>query len=120
MSAQGGTGASKAAGVQATCTVLGIWALTLQEMLLGLGRLRAGGTFFFRFGWRGRGVNEEEWYRQATIRLFAFVFAHFMEVVPFKSEFSHQADSSFYVVASGFRRDAYGASSLEKKLREAI
>lgn len=24
------------------------------------------GTFFFRFGWRGRGVQEEHWYREAN------------------------------------------------------
>lgn len=113
---QGGT----SAGVGAACTVLGIWALTLQELLLGLGRLRAGGTIFFRFGWRGRGHSEEPWYWEAAVRMLAVVVAHFEEVVPFKSEFSHQADSSFYVLASGFRREAYGDAGLAATLREAI
>mmetsp|Transcript_71727 Transcript_71727/g.214132 ORF Transcript_71727/g.214132 Transcript_71727/m.214132 type:complete len:398 (-) Transcript_71727:102-1295(-) len=121
---QGGSGVgvpvAAGAGVGAACGVLGIWALTLQEVLLGLGRLRAGGTFFFRFGWRGRGHSEEQWYREATVWLLALVAAHFAEVKPFKSEFSHQADSSFYVLASGFRREAYGSAGLDAKLREAI
>mmetsp|Transcript_99999 Transcript_99999/g.258503 ORF Transcript_99999/g.258503 Transcript_99999/m.258503 type:complete len:234 (-) Transcript_99999:51-752(-) len=88
--------------------------------MLGLGRLRAGGTFVFRFGWRGRGEREEPWYRDATTRLFALVLAHFDAVSPFKSEFSHQADASFYVVACGFRRDAYVSAELEEKLRGAV
>jgi len=111
---------SAEAGVQSVVTVLGSWALTLQELMLGFGRLRAGGTFVFRFGWRGRGDKEEPWYRDATTRLFALILAHFDSVLPFKSEFSHQADASFYVVARGFRRDAYVSSELEEKLREAV
>jgi len=110
----------QAVGVRATCTVLGIWALTLQEMLLGLGRLREGGTFFFRFGWRGKGAQEETWYREATCRLLALILTHFSEVLPFKSEFSHQADSTFYVIATGFRREMYTTAGLDQKLRESI
>merc|ERR1712226_215962 len=37
-----------------------------------------------------------------------------------KSEFSHQADSSFYVVASGFKRDAFEAVQLSSSVKEAI
>jgi len=117
---RGAKGGAVAAGVQAVCTALGIWALTLQQLLLGFGRLNAGGTFFFRFGWRGRGASEEPWYREATVRLFALVLAHFAEVAPFKSEISHQADASFYVVATGFQRESYLCSGLDEKLREAV
>lgn len=107
-------------GVHAACAVLGIWAMTLQELMLGFSRLRTRGTLCFRFGWRGRGQNEEAWYREATTRLFALLFLYFAEVASFKSEFSHQADASFYVVASGFIRDDYCAKGLDQKLREAI
>lgn len=108
------------AGVQACLSVLGIWALTLQEIHLGLGRLAAGGTFVFRFGWRGRGANEELWYREATHLLLALIMMHFSETVAFKSEFSHQADASFYIVASAFHRDGFISAGLGAKLREAI
>jgi len=108
------------AGVQAACAVLGIWAMTLQELLLGLGRLTAGGTFFFRFGWRGRGTREEYWYLEATHLMLALILAHFTEVAPFKSEHWHQAHPTFYVFASGFDREAYVAAGLTESLREAI
>lgn len=108
------------AGVQASLPVLGIWALTLQEILLGLENLATGGTFVFRFGWRGRGANEEPWYREATHLLFALVLAHFADVVAFKSEFSHQADASFYVVATAFQREEFIAAELGAKLRDMI
>lgn len=107
-------------GVQAECAVLGIWALTFQELMLGLGRLRAGGSLIFRFGWRGRGDGEEKWYTQATLRLLALVHSFFSTVVPFKSEFSHQADACFYVVAKGFLREAYQEKALDEKLQRAI
>jgi len=107
-------------GVRATCASFGIWALTLQELLLGMGRLRTGGTFLFRFGWRGRGLNEEAWYREATVLLLALVCAHFAAVATFKSEFSHQADSTFYVVASGFQREDYESAGLCAVLRSAV
>jgi len=115
-----GTAGVSGAGVRAACAVLGIWAMTFQELLLGLGRLRAGGTFVFRFGWRGRGANEEAWYREACLRLFAVVVEHFSDVAPFKSEFSHQADSTFYTIATGFRRDAYLAAGLDERLRTIV
>merc|ERR1719326_2635133 len=108
------------AGVQASLSVLGIWAMTLQELLLGLGRLAGGGTFCFRFGWRGKGSNEEPWYREATHLLFGLILAHFAEVTAFKSEYSHQADSAFYVLATDFQREAFVAADLGVKLREAI
>ncbi|CAK0851068.1 unnamed protein product [Prorocentrum cordatum] len=119
---EGGRGgkAAKEVGVQAACSVLGIWALTLQELLLAFGRLRGGGTLLFRFGWRGRGANEEAWYREATVKLFALLMTYFSGVAPCKSEFSHQAHSSFYVVASGFNFDAYSDADLGRKLRESI
>ncbi|CAK9014604.1 U4/U6.U5 tri-snRNP-associated protein 1 (SNU66 homolog) (hSnu66) (Squamous cell carcinoma antigen recognized by T-cells 1) (SART-1) (hSART-1) (U4/U6.U5 tri-snRNP-associated 110 kDa protein) (allergen Hom s 1) [Durusdinium trenchii] len=39
------------------------------------------GTFFFRFGWRGRGVQEEHWYREAIMRLLGLVLAYFDEAM---------------------------------------
>lgn len=107
-------------GVGATCPVLGIWALTLQEFALGFDSLREGGSFVFRFGWRGRITSEDMWYQTATHRLFALVFSLFAEVEHLKSEFSHQADSSFYIVASGFRRGVYTSTRLSEDIREAV
>lgn len=107
-------------GVGAACGPLGIWALTFQEIMLGLGMLKAGGTFFFRFGWRGRGVQEEHWYREAIMRLLGLVLNSFDKVIPFKSEIYHQADPCFYVIAAGFCREGYADASMETRLREAI
>jgi len=111
---------SELAAVGATCAALGIWALTLQEIRLGLGKLREGGTFFFRFGWRGRGDQEDHWYREAIMRLLGLILAVFKEVLPFKSEIYHQADPCFYVVAAGFDREGYVSGALESRLGEAI
>jgi len=116
----GGGNQSTAGGVQAACAVLGIWAMTLQELFLGLGKLREGGTMIFRFGLPSRGAREEEWYRDAMGRLFGLVLAHFVEVAPFKSESSHQADATFYVIATGFRRAAYMAAELTGRLQKTI
>eukprot|EP00929_Paragymnodinium_shiwhaense_P098894 TRINITY_DN60417_c0_g1_i1.p1 TRINITY_DN60417_c0_g1~~TRINITY_DN60417_c0_g1_i1.p1 ORF type:complete len:497 (+),score=89.05 TRINITY_DN60417_c0_g1_i1:44-1534(+) len=120
-----GKGAAKATaetydgGVGAVCGVLGIWALTLQEVLLALSALCDGGTFIFRFAWRGRERREEAWYRQSTHRLLAFVYAHFKDVSRYKSEFSHQAHSCFYLVCSCFRRDQFVEGNIDKRLEEA-
>lgn len=111
---------SEAAGIGAACATLGIWALTFQEIRLGLGMLQEGGTFFFRFGWRGRGDQEEHWYREAILRLLGLVIAFFKEVFPFKSESFHQADPCFYVVAAGFQRQGYEDAMLETRLKSAI
>lgn len=107
-------------GVRAASALLGIWALTLQEFFLALSVLRSGGTFFFRFGWRGRGAREEPWYAEATHLLFGFVLAHFESVQHFKSEFSHQAGASFYAVATGFRREHYLELGTGDQLRGAV
>jgi len=129
-SAAGAPGAAKAktrahpeetaVGVGAALSVLGIWAMTFQELQLGLGRLASGGTLFFRFGWRGRGASEEPWYNEATHRMMALLLSHFDEVVPFKSEFSHQADSTFYIIGVGFLREAFVEADLEEKCRESV
>lgn len=109
-----------AVGVGAVLSVLGIWAMTFQELQLGLGRLAGGGTLFFRFGWRGRGASEEPWYNEATHRMMGLMLSHFEEVVPFKSEFSHQADSTFYIIGIGFLREAFVAADLEEKCRQSV
>ncbi|CAE7514041.1 RPL37A [Symbiodinium natans] len=115
--------------LDARCATLGIWALTFQEIRLGLGMLKTGGTFFFRFGWRGRGDQEEHWYREAIMRLLGLVITFFDEVFPFKSEIYHQADPCFYVVAKGFQRpgrckcvniSGYESATLETRLKSAI
>lgn len=111
---------NQAVGVGAALSVLGIWAMTFQELQLGLGRLASGGTLFFRFGWRGRGASEEPWYNEATHRMIGFLLSHFEEVVPFKSEFSHQADSTFYIIGIGFLREAFVAADLEEKCRQSV
>lgn len=107
-------------GVGAADHLLGIWALTLQQFLLAFGRLRDGGVFVFRFGWRGRGTKEERWYSEAAHLLFGLLFAYFEEAVHFKSEFSHQAHAAFYVVASGFRGERYGEDGMGQQLREVV
>lgn len=42
------------------------------------------------------------------------------QVSTFKSESSHQADATFYVIARGFTRAAYLAAELESRLQKAI
>eukprot|EP00971_Amphidinium_carterae_P261839 5194015-Amphidinium_carterae.2 len=53
-----------------------ITVVSRKELMLGFGslreghhaaqlRTRLGGTFFFRFGWRGNGDSEEFWYLEA-------------------------------------------------------
>lgn len=113
-------GGTSAVGVGAVCPALGIFALTFQELRLGLSRLRSGGTLLFRFGWRGKGANEELWYKEATTLLLAFILSHFNEVIPFKSEFSHNADATFYMVASGFLQEDFAREGLVERLREAM
>eukprot|EP00928_Gymnodinium_smaydae_P041308 TRINITY_DN27970_c0_g2_i2.p1 TRINITY_DN27970_c0_g2~~TRINITY_DN27970_c0_g2_i2.p1 ORF type:complete len:317 (+),score=58.56 TRINITY_DN27970_c0_g2_i2:108-1058(+) len=115
-----GRNGSSGLGAGVACAVLGIWALTLQEVFLALSCLREGGSFVFRFGWRDRESRAEAWYREATQVLLGFVIAHFREVSHLKSEFSHQADASFYVVATGFLRDGCHAPGQLDALQEAI
>eukprot|EP00927_Polykrikos_kofoidii_P015883 TRINITY_DN17116_c0_g1_i1.p1 TRINITY_DN17116_c0_g1~~TRINITY_DN17116_c0_g1_i1.p1 ORF type:complete len:539 (+),score=69.17 TRINITY_DN17116_c0_g1_i1:123-1619(+) len=113
--------ATTGGSVGATLGSLGIWAMTLHELLLGFELLRTGGTFIFRFGWRGgRSAQDEAWYKEATHRLFALVLTLFVDVIHFKSEFSHQADACFYVVASGFQRDPFETDGLAGKLSQAV
>jgi len=75
-------------------------ALLLKEFVLGLQVLQEGGVFIFRF---------VVWERVHSniIRLFFLCFDLFDSVKPFKSEYQHTADCTFYAVCSGFRRNKY-------------
>jgi len=125
-------------GVRVRSKTLGIWALTVKECQLAFAKLRRGGAFIFRFGWRGIGstdthasgekvesallaryVQEEEWYKALTHWLFSVLKSLFIKLRPFKSEYAHQADVSFYMTARGFDRRKYIAAGWEAKLQRA-
>mmetsp|Transcript_12975 Transcript_12975/g.31267 ORF Transcript_12975/g.31267 Transcript_12975/m.31267 type:complete len:763 (+) Transcript_12975:56-2344(+) len=99
---------SKYLGRRAVIEDLGIWCLTTKELWIAFSKLAAGGLFVFRFGWTG--VSGDEWYEICTYKMFALLLICFKEVQPFKSEFSHTADATFYVVCRNF--DAAKSESL--------
>jgi len=99
---------SKYLGRRAVVEDLGIWCLTTKELWIAFSKLAAGGLFVFRFGWTG--VSGDEWYEICTYKMFALLLICFKEVQPFKSEFSHTADATFYVVCRNF--DAAKTESL--------
>merc|ERR1719265_1851252 len=119
---------------------LGIWSLTVKECELAFSKLRHGGTFIFRFGWRGCGgdpgvhasgeqvapdllrkyLQEEEWYKALTHWLFSVLKSLFKGLRPFKSEYVHQADVSFYMVCRGFDRQKYEMHRWQDKLMRAF
>jgi len=120
---------------------LGIWALTVKECQLAFAKLRHGGSFVFRFGWRGVGsgssdvhpsgeqvhpsllakyLEEEEWYKALTHWLFSVLKSLFSALKPFKSEYVHQADVSFYMVCRTFDREKYVLHNWEAKLQRAF
>eukprot|EP00929_Paragymnodinium_shiwhaense_P108051 TRINITY_DN74384_c0_g1_i1.p1 TRINITY_DN74384_c0_g1~~TRINITY_DN74384_c0_g1_i1.p1 ORF type:complete len:1120 (+),score=275.72 TRINITY_DN74384_c0_g1_i1:143-3502(+) len=134
-------GLAQYSGVKAKSKALGIWALTVKECLLAFSKLRQGGTFLFRFGWRGVGgedvnfhpsgeqvhpallakyLEEEEWYKALTYWLFTVLKSLFREMRPFKSEYVHQADVSFYMVCRSFDREKYESKHWPAKLQRAF
>jgi len=128
-------------GQRVKSKALGIWALTIKECKLAFTKLRRGGAFVFRFGWRGVGsgssdvhpsgeqvhpsllakyLEEEEWYKALTHWLFSVLKSLFAEMKPFKSEYVHQADVSFYMVCRRFDRYKYESCNWEAKLQRAF
>eukprot|EP00928_Gymnodinium_smaydae_P068777 TRINITY_DN5204_c0_g2_i2.p1 TRINITY_DN5204_c0_g2~~TRINITY_DN5204_c0_g2_i2.p1 ORF type:complete len:1054 (-),score=219.66 TRINITY_DN5204_c0_g2_i2:285-3446(-) len=127
-------------GTRVRSKTLGIWALTVKECQLAFAKLRQGGAFIFRFGWRGVGgandehpsgekvepsllakyLEEEEWYKALTHWLFSVLKSLFKTMRPFKSEYVHQADVSFYMVCRQFDRTKYEQCGWEAKLQRAF
>lgn len=126
-------------GLKAQSRSLGIWALTVKECELAFAKLRTGGAFIFRFGWRGVGtsdvhptgeavhpdlleryIREEEWYKALTHWLFSILKSLFEVLRPFKSEYVHQADVSFYMVCRRFDRSKYLDNEWKDKLQRAF
>ncbi|CAE8593316.1 unnamed protein product [Polarella glacialis] len=127
---------SKYRGTQVRSRTLGIWCLTVKECQLAFAKLRQGGGFVFRFGWRGVGnadvhpsgekvhpsllakyLEEEEWYKSLTHWLFSVLKSLFKTLRPFKSEYVHQADVSFYMVCRQFDRQKYEQNQWEARLQ---
>jgi 23S rRNA U2552 (ribose-2'-O)-methylase RlmE/FtsJ len=83
------------------CTVTGgRLGLLLREFIIALESLQSGGVFIFRFvGWEKIHAN--------ILRLFYLCFDLFESVKPFKSEYQHTADCTFYAVCSNFNRNKY-------------
>lgn len=130
--------AAKYRGTKVRSRTLGIWALTVKECLLAFSKLRHSGSFVFRFGWRGVGsadvhpsgekvhpnllakyLQEEEWYTALTHWLFSVLKSLFSTMRPFKSEYVHQADVSFYMVCRSFDREKFEMHNWEAKLQRA-
>jgi len=126
-------------GLHVKSRALGIWALTVKECQLAFAKLRHNGSFIFRFGWRGiasadlhptgeqvhpsllaKYLEEEEWYKALTHWLFSVLKSLFKMLRPFKSEYVHQADVSFYMVCRSFDRKKYELHNWEAKLQRAF
>lgn len=128
-------------GMNTKSRSLGIWALTVKECQLAFAKLRPNGSFVFRFGWRGFGscgndvhpsgdkvspellrkyTQEEEWYKALTHWLFSVLKSLFSVLRPFKSEYVHQADVSFYMVCRNFDRQKYISNDWPAKLDRAF
>jgi len=125
-------------GLKTRSQSLGIWALTVKQCKLSFAKLRHKGSFIFRFGWRGieehvhpsgeevspdllsKYQQEEEWYKALTYWLFSVLKSLFSSLRPFKSEYCHQADVSFYMVCHQFDRKKYEAFDWEAKLQRTF
>eukprot|EP00435_Cladocopium_sp_Y103_P068449 s210_g31.t1 len=129
---------AKYRGMKTRNRTLGIWALTVKECQIAFAKLRQSGSFIFRFGWRGVGTSdvhptgepvhpsllakylqEEEWYTALTHWLFSVLKSLFSTLRPFKSEYVHQADVSFYMVCRNFDREKFALCGWEAKLQRA-
>merc|ERR1719281_1238284 len=109
--------------------------------MIAFSKLMQHGIFTFRFGWRGTGdtasdvhptgekvrpellakyEQEEEWYKALTYWLFSVLKSLFKTMRPFKSEYYHQADVSFYMVCTDFDRDKFINKHWLQKLEAAF
>lgn len=87
--------------------------LLLREFVIAFESLRDGGVFIFRFVvWEKVHAN--------IIRLFFLCFDLFDHVKPFKSEYQHTADCTFYAVCSGFNRTKYESMNVATELKVAF
>ena len=87
--------------------------LLLREFIIAFGALTEGGDFIFRFVvWEKIHSN--------ILRLFFLCFDLFDSVKPFKSEYQHTADCTFYAVCAGFRRNKYVEMDIDTQLRVAF
>jgi hypothetical protein len=86
--------------------------LLLREFVIAFDSLREGGIFIFRFVvWEKVHVN--------ILRLFFLCFELFEDVKPFKSEYQHTADCTFYAVCSGFKKQRYFDLKVYTQLKAA-
>ena len=86
--------------------------LLLREFIIALASLKSGGVFIFRFvGWEKIHAN--------ILRLFFLCFDLFDSVQPFKSEYQHTADCTFYAVCSKFNRTKYVEMDIAMHLQVA-
>lgn len=86
--------------------------LLLGEFVIALSALKEGGSFIFRFVvWEKVHSN--------ILRLFFLCFELFESVRPFKSEYQHTADCTFYAVCTGFKRKRYVELDIETHLKIA-
>lgn len=133
---------SKYRGVKVKLKNLGIWCLTVKQCLIAFQKLKQHGVFMFRFGWRGTGMcgaadehptgekvapdllakyeQEEEWYKALTYWLFSVLKSLFKNLKPFKSEYYHQADVSFYMVCTDFDRGKFVERGWIDKLKVTV
>merc|ERR1719240_2023443 len=65
-------------------------------------------------------LQEEAWYKALTHWLFSVLNSLFSSLEPFKSEYVHQADVSFYMVCRNFDRHKYKFHKWETKLNRAF
>lgn len=100
-------------GVKFQCVAAARVALLVKQFLIGLTALDTGGTFI----WRSFAHN---YLQDAQFKLFALIIDLFDSVRPFKSEFVHSVDLSFYCVCTGFKRSQYFSRNIGMHLNSAF
>jgi hypothetical protein len=99
-------------GKKAGTVTGGRLGLLLREFIFAFDSLREGGIYIFRFVvWEKVHSN--------ILRLFFLCFDFFEKVQPFKSEYQHTADCTFYAVCTGFKRTKFEESGIGVELRVA-
>ena len=101
-------------GGKKACTVTaGRLGLLLREFVIALRHLKEGGVFAFRFVvWENVHAN--------ILRLFLLCYDLFETIEPFKSEYQHTADCTFYCICSGFKRNVYIEKDIDTLLKVAF